>query len=123
MKCDNNLRTTSGATGAPVLGIGSSPTLRAARRRSGHAVRFGKRPYFAGRMAPQGRAPEPGVGNSIVVSRSFGERITEYDAMRQSVGAYAERIAEKLSEDSQFCHHISVFIRTSPSDAGQPGIR
>ena len=41
--------------------------------------------------------------------------------MRQSVCAYAERVAEKLREDRQFCHHISVFIRTSPSDTGQPG--
>ncbi len=48
----------------------------------------------------------------IIVSRSFGERITEYDAMRQSVCEYAERVAEKLRENRQFCHHISVFIRT-----------
>ncbi|WP_258575715.1 DinB/UmuC family translesion DNA polymerase [Candidatus Pantoea persica] len=57
----------------------------------------------------------------IVVSRSFGERITEYDAMRQSVCAYDERVAEKLREDWQFCHHISVFIHTSPFDIRQPG--
>ena len=41
--------------------------------------------------------------------------------MRQSVCAYAERVAEKLREDRQFCHHVSVFIRTSPFDTGQPG--
>ena len=68
---------------------------------------------------PMEDAPPP--KQQIVVSRSFGERITEYDAMRQSVCAYAERVAEKLREDRQFCHHISVFIRTSPFDTGQPG--
>lgn len=36
-------------------------------------------------------APPP--KQQIVVSRSFGERITEYDAMRQSVCAYVERVA------------------------------
>lgn len=55
------------------------------------------------------------------MSRSFGERITEYDAMRQSVCAYAERVAEKLREDRQFYHHVSVFIRTSHFDTGQSG--
>lgn len=41
--------------------------------------------------------------------------------MLQSICAYAERVAEKLHEDRQYYHHISVFIRTSPYDAGQPG--
>lgn len=68
---------------------------------------------------PMEDAPPP--KQQIVVSRSFGERITEYDAMQQSVCAYAERVAEKLREDEQYCHHISVFIRTSPFDTGQPG--
>lgn len=64
-------------------------------------------------------APPP--KQQIVVSRSFGERITTYDAMRQSICTYAERVGEKLREDRQFCHHVSVFIRTSPFDTGQPG--
>lgn len=65
---------------------------------------------------PMEDAPPP--KQQIVVSRSFGERITEYDSMRQSVCAYAERVAEKLREDGQYCHHISVFIRTSLSIPG-----
>lgn len=40
--------------------------------------------------------------------------------MRQSVCAYAERVAEKLRKYRQFNHHISVFIRTSLFDTGQP---
>ena len=63
-------------------------------------------------------APPP--KQQIVVSRSFGERITTYHAMRQSICTYAERVGEKLREDRQFCHHVSVFIRTSPFDTGHP---
>lgn len=68
---------------------------------------------------PMEDAPPP--KQQLVMSRSFSERITEYDAMRQSICAYAERIAEKLREDRQVCNHVSVFIRTSPFYTGQPG--
>lgn len=50
----------------------------------------------------------------IICSRSFGSRITRYEDMRQAVCAYAERAAEKLREEKQFCCFITVFIRTSP---------
>lgn len=50
----------------------------------------------------------------IICSRSFGRRITEYEDMRQAICAYAERAAEKLRGEKQFCCFISVFIRTSP---------
>lgn len=50
----------------------------------------------------------------IICSRSFGSRITEYGDMHQAICAYAERAAEKLREDKQFCRFISVFVRTSP---------
>ena len=50
----------------------------------------------------------------IICSRSFGSRITRYDDMHRAICAYAERAAEKLREEKQFCCYISVFIRTSP---------
>lgn len=50
----------------------------------------------------------------IICSRSFGHRITEYRDMHQAVCAYAERAAEKLRAERQFCCVISVFMRTSP---------
>lgn len=50
----------------------------------------------------------------IVCSRSFGERITTYDSLRQAVCQYAERAAEKLRGERQYCRHIAVFIKTSP---------
>lgn len=50
----------------------------------------------------------------IICSRSFGHRITEYSDMHQAICAYAERAAEKLRKEKQFCCFISVFVRTSP---------
>ena len=50
----------------------------------------------------------------IICSRSFGYRVTEYEEMRQAVCSYAERAAQKLREEHQFCRQVSVFIRTSP---------
>jgi DNA polymerase V len=51
-------------------------------------------------------APPP--KQQIVCSRSFGERVTTYEAMRQAVCQYAERAAEKLRGERQFCRHIAV---------------
>ncbi|MGP2427801.1 translesion error-prone DNA polymerase V subunit UmuC [Yersinia sp. 2538 StPb PI] len=50
----------------------------------------------------------------IICSRSFGERVTTLNDMRQAVCQYAERAAEKLRHERQYCRYISVFIRTSP---------
>lgn len=56
----------------------------------------------------------------IVCSRSFGERITDYDAMRQAICSYAARAAEKLRGEHQYCRHISVFVKTSPFAINEP---
>lgn len=50
----------------------------------------------------------------IICSRSFGERVTQLQDMRQAVCQYAERAAEKLRQERQYCRHVSVFVRTSP---------
>lgn len=50
----------------------------------------------------------------IVCSRSFGTRLTEYGEVRQAVCQYAERAAEKLRREKQFCRQIAVFLKTSP---------
>ena len=63
-------------------------------------------------------APPP--KQQIVCSRSFGERVTTYDAMRQAVCQYAERAAEKLRGERQFCRHIAVFVKTSPFALNEP---
>ncbi|KFX11046.1 translesion error-prone DNA polymerase V subunit UmuC [Pectobacterium atrosepticum] len=56
----------------------------------------------------------------IVCNRSFGLRITAYDDMRQAICQYAERAAEKLRLEHQYCRHISVFIKTSPFAVKEP---
>ena len=50
----------------------------------------------------------------IVCSRSFGERIIDYEEMRQAVCSYAARAAEKLRGEHQYCRFISAFVKTSP---------
>lgn len=54
------------------------------------------------------------VKQEIVCSRSFGERITTYEQMRQAICSYAARGAEKLRGEHQYCRHISAFVKTSP---------
>ena len=55
----------------------------------------------------------------IVCSRSFGDKPTELDSVSQAVCAHAERAAQKLRGERQFCRHISVFVATSPFAAGE----
>ncbi|EHW3559467.1 Y-family DNA polymerase [Salmonella enterica] len=57
-------------------------------------------------------APSP--KQQIICSRSFGERATTYEALRQAICQHAERAAEKLRGERQFCRHIAVFVKTSP---------
>ena len=62
----------------------------------------------------------------IICSRSFGERITQLQDMRLAVCQYAERAAEKLSQERQCCKHVSVFFANQPlrqpdADAGHAG--
>jgi DNA polymerase V len=56
----------------------------------------------------------------IVCSRSFGERITRYQDMREAICGYAVRAAEKLRGEHQYCRHISAFIKTSPFALNEP---
>ncbi|ENL8725958.1 Y-family DNA polymerase [Citrobacter amalonaticus] len=60
------------------------------------------------------------VKQEIVCSRSFGERVTDYDAMRQAVCSYASRAAEKLRGEHQYCRFISAFVKTSPFALNEP---
>ncbi|MHA6311186.1 translesion error-prone DNA polymerase V subunit UmuC [Pantoea sp. S-LA4] len=59
------------------------------------------------------------VKQQIMCSRSFGSRISDYQQMRQAICAYAERAAEKLRQEKQYCRQVGVFVRTSPHAAGE----
>lgn len=63
-------------------------------------------------------APPP--KQQIVCSRSFGERVTTYESMRQAVCQHAERAAEKLRGERPFCRHIAVFVKTSSFAVNEP---
>ncbi|MBB6117828.1 DNA polymerase V [Rahnella inusitata] len=56
----------------------------------------------------------PATKQQIVVSRSFGQRVTSLDEMQQAVTGYAVQAAERLRIEGQYCRAINVFIRTSP---------
>ncbi|MEP9146498.1 Y-family DNA polymerase [Enterobacter hormaechei] len=56
----------------------------------------------------------------IVCSRSFGERVTEYEQVRQAICSYAARGAEKLRGEHQYCRFISAFVKTSPFALNEP---
>ncbi|WP_213132726.1 Y-family DNA polymerase [Citrobacter sp. FP75] len=60
------------------------------------------------------------VKQEIICSRSFGERLTDYNAMREAICAYAARAAEKLRGEHQYCRFISAFIKTSPFAPNEP---
>ena len=56
----------------------------------------------------------------IICSRSFGEKVSEYEAMRQAICSYAARAAEKLRAEHQYCRFISAFVKTSPFALNEP---
>ncbi|WP_039058303.1 translesion error-prone DNA polymerase V subunit UmuC [Enterobacter sp. Bisph1] len=56
----------------------------------------------------------------IICSRSFGHRVTHYEDMHQAICSWAERAAEKLRAEKQYCRVITVFIRTSPHAENEP---
>lgn len=62
----------------------------------------------------------PPAKQQIICSRSFGQRITAQEEMHQTICQYAERAAEKLRGEQQFCRHISVFIKSSPFAVSEP---
>ncbi|QHM74055.1 translesion error-prone DNA polymerase V subunit UmuC [Mixta intestinalis] len=58
-------------------------------------------------------ADAPVPKQQIVCSRSFGTRTESYESVRQAVCRFAERAAEKLRSERQYCLNIAVFIKTA----------
>jgi DNA polymerase V len=56
----------------------------------------------------------------IVVSRSFGERVSNLETLKPIVSNFAVRAAEKLRNERQKCSQVSVFVRTSPFNKNKP---
>src|SRR5690606_10310808 len=51
---------------------------------------------------------------------SFGERITEFQSMREAVSKYTSRAAEKLRAQQEYCRLVQVSLRTSPFSPQEP---
>jgi DNA polymerase V len=51
---------------------------------------------------------------SVLMSRSFGQPLSEYDDLKQCVAVFAARCAEKLRRQQCSATQVSVFIRTNP---------
>ena len=55
-----------------------------------------------------------------MVSRSFGERVSNLETLKPIVSNFAVRAAEKLRREKQKCSKVSVFVRTSPFNKNRP---
>ncbi|MDF1763282.1 MAG: translesion error-prone DNA polymerase V subunit UmuC [Oleibacter sp.] len=62
----------------------------------------------------------PATKQQIICSRSFGQRITRQQEMREAIGSYTARGAEKLRQERQRCRSITVFIRTGVFNSNDP---
>ena len=56
----------------------------------------------------------------ILVSRSFGNKISNLESLKPIVSNFAVRAAEKLRHEKQKYSQVSIFIRTSPFNKNQP---
>jgi len=56
----------------------------------------------------------PAAKQQIMCSRSFGEKITDYSTLRETICEFAARAAEKLRGEKQCARVVNVFARTSP---------
>lgn len=62
----------------------------------------------------------PSPRRNIMVSHSFGKPIVQLQELREAVGHYASRAAEKCRQQNAYASGIMVFIKTSPfNDANQ----
>ncbi|QPK62913.1 Y-family DNA polymerase [Methylomonas sp. LL1] len=62
----------------------------------------------------------PAPKKQILTSRSFGERLTDYDDLRAAVTHFATRSAEKCRRQQLTTQVLTVFIHTSPFDTSNP---
>lgn len=62
----------------------------------------------------------PPTKKQIVCSRSFGEKVTHFEFLREAICEYATRATEKLRKEQQQAKVMTVFIRTSPFKDNEP---
>ena len=62
----------------------------------------------------------PITKKQLMCSRSFANRITAYDPLRETICEFAARAAERLRGEGQVCGAVNVFIRTSMFNTTDP---
>jgi DNA polymerase V len=62
----------------------------------------------------------PVTKKQLMCSRSFAQRITDYEPLRETVCEFAARAAERLRSEGRACSVVNVFIRTSMFNANDP---
>jgi DNA polymerase V len=62
----------------------------------------------------------PEVRKQLICSRSFAQRMTDYDSLRQTICEFAARAAERLRGEQLACRVVQVFIRTSQFNSNDP---
>jgi DNA polymerase V len=62
----------------------------------------------------------PPAKQQIMTSRTFGERVTDARDMREAIGTFATRTAEKLRGQRSRTRAVMVFIATSPFNKAEP---
>jgi DNA polymerase V len=53
---------------------------------------------------------------SIMVSRSFGHRLTEFEPLREALASFVTRVAEKLRREHRHANQMMIFLHNSPFD-------
>lgn len=56
----------------------------------------------------------------IMVSRSFGSMVTQFDDLAESVSYFATKAAEKLRDDGSVAASVCVYVRTNPFKEDEP---
>lgn len=56
----------------------------------------------------------------IICSRSFGERITRFQQMREAICEYTVRAAEKLRHEERLARRVSIFLKTNRFNPSEP---
>lgn len=72
------------------------------------------------KSSPPMRATVSPPRQQIMVSRSFGQCVSNLDDLSESVAYYATTVAEKLRHDGSVASSLCVFIRTNPFSEKEP---
>ncbi|WP_010117526.1 Y-family DNA polymerase [Acinetobacter sp. P8-3-8] len=63
---------------------------------------------------------QPKPKQQIVASRSFGEKITELDDLKEAMSKYVQDAVKRLRSEKLLCGVITAFVQSNPFDASVP---